>query len=378
MASVETTAPKNLYREITQNAWKKARPIQALFELTYRCNHLCTFCNNPLSREGAELKKDEVFRVLGELKELGVLYVTLTGGEPLLRTDFWEIAEEARRLKFALRVFSNAYLIDDAVADRLKELHVVETSISIHGSRPEVHEKLTRIPGSFQRVLDAVARLRARDMRVILKTPVTKLNENDLFDIKAIADRFGAFMVFDTTITPRFDGDISPLGLAPTEEFFQWFWGPKGKPLRNGVEPKPRLYKGREELEGACGSGRSGLMIGPYGDVYPCALWFRKLGNVREQGLLDIWEGSEELKKVREITKDVQANVIPSLADGEYMTWCAATAEAMTGDARQAYRPLLLNAKYMRQAYEAENPPQLVQIHRPGQDDSDAEACPHD
>ena len=372
-AATTTQAPaaRNAYREATMSSWKKARPIQALYELTYRCNHLCTFCNNPLTRQGSELTTEEAFRVLGELKELGVLFVTLTGGEPLLRQDFWEIAAEARRLKLAIRVFTNAYLIDDKVADRLKELSVVETSISIHGSRPEIHEKLTRIPGSFQRVIDAVARLRARDMRVILKTPVTRLNEDDLFAIKKIADDAGAFMVFDTTITPRFDGDLSPLGLAPSEAFYEWFWSPKGSFLRNSVQPKPRTYAGREELEGCCGTGRSGLMVDPYGNVYPCALWFRKLGNVREQSLPTIWEESQELKHVRQVASEIQREVIPQQEDGDYMSWCPATAEAMTGDAKQAYRPVLLNAKYMKKAYLTANPG-LVQI------EGIAEACSHD
>jgi len=375
VATAETPSNKNAYRSITMKAWKKARPIQALYELTYRCNHLCTFCNNPLSRSGAELDTEEAFRVLQQLKELGVLYVTLTGGEPLLRQDFWEIAEEARRLKFAIRVFTNAYLIDDEVADRLKELAIVETSISIHGSNAEVHEKLTRIPGSFQRVLDAVKRLRERDMRVVLKTPVTKLNEHDLFEIKKFADESEAFMVFDTSITPRFDGDISPLGLAPSEDFYRWFWGPEGKALRNGVEPRPKIYKGREELEGCCGTGRSGLMVDPYGNVFPCALWFRNLGNVREQSLDEIWNGSQELQKVRQIAADVQSDVIPKQEDGNFMSWCPATAESVTGDAKQVYRSSLLNAKYMKKAYEDENPGQLVQIDGL---DGGTGACEHD
>lgn len=373
MATAENPAKTNAYRAITMNSWKKARPIQALFELTYRCNHLCTFCNNPLSRDGAELTKEEAFDAVRQLKDLGVLFLTLTGGEPLLRQDFWEIAEEGRRQKLALRLFTNAYLIDDAVADRLKELGFVEVSISIHGSSPEVHEKLTRIPGSFQRVVDAVRRLRERDLRVVLKTPVTRLNENDLFRIKAIADEHGAFMVFDTTITPRFDGDVSPLALAPTEEFYQWFWSPAGAPLRGGVEPKPKTFEGREELEGCCGTGRSGLMVDPYGNVFPCALWFRNLGNLRKQSLEEIWDGSEQLKEVRRIAAEVQTEVIPEQEDGAFMSWCPATAESMTGDAKQAYRPALLNAKYSRQAHEART--QLVQIE--GVDGS-AEPCPHD
>ena len=278
----------------------------------------------------------------------------------------------ARRLKFALRVFTNAYLIDDAVADRLKEVGVVETSISIHGASAEIHEKLTRIPGSFQRVVDAVARLRERGMRVVLKTPVTSLNENDLFRIKALADEHGAFMVYDTTITPRFDGDVSPLALAPSEDFYRWFWSPAGAPLRGGVQPAKKSYKGRDELEGCCGTGRSGLMVDPYGNVFPCALWFRKLGNVREQSVGEIWDGSEQLQEVRRIAAEIQRDVVPAQEDGEYMSWCPATAESMTGDATQAYRPVLLNAKYMKQAFEAKK--QLVQIEGVGE----AEPCPHD
>jgi len=134
-------------------------------------------------------------------------------------------------------------------------------------------------------------------------------------------------------------------------------------------------------MEGCCGTGRSGLMVDPYGNVFPCALWFRKIGNVREQSLTQIWETSQELKTVRRIAAEIQNEVIPQQEDGAFMSWCPATAESMTGDAKQAYRPALLNAKYMKQAYITNNPGQLVQIEGVGGGVAaadDAEACPHD
>ena len=113
-------------------------------------------------------------------------------------------------------------------------------------------------------------------------------------------------------------------------------------------------------------------MVDPYGSVYPCALWFRKLGNVREQTLTEIWDSSQELKEVRKVAAEIQREVIPGQEDGEFMSWCPATAESMTGDAKQAYRPVLLNAKYMKQAHLMESS-QLVQI-----DAVEPDACAHD
>ena len=86
------------------------------------------------------------------------------------------------------------------------------------------------------------------------------------------------------------------------------------------------VYKGRDELEGCCGTGRSGLMVDPYGNVFPCALWFRNLGNVREQTIGEIWDGSQQLKEVRQIAADVQKDIIPKQEDGDFMSWCPATA----------------------------------------------------
>src|SRR5881397_4385741 len=108
-------------QEIVERNWSRAVPMSALFELTFVCNHACSFCYNcPTGQK--EMTTAEVFDSLRKLAEFNILYLTLTGGEPLVRRDFFEIAEAARSLGFALRIYTNGFLIDEAMAKRIKEV----------------------------------------------------------------------------------------------------------------------------------------------------------------------------------------------------------------------------------------------------------------
>src|SRR5258706_13340456 len=155
-----------LLEQLVTRNWNNAVPMSAFFELTFVCNHACSFCYNcPTGQK--EMNTAEVFDALRKMAEFNVLYLTLSGGEPLVRKDFFEIAGRARELGFALRIYTNAYLIDEAMAKRIKDVaNPLEMEISIHGARPETHEKLTCVPGSLQRVIDAVKHPRAQGIKV--------------------------------------------------------------------------------------------------------------------------------------------------------------------------------------------------------------------
>src|SRR3989442_1536324 len=111
----------NALQEVMSRNWSNAVPMSALFELTFVCNHACSFCyNSPTGQK--EMTTAEVLGALRKLADFNVLYLTLTGGEPLVRKDFFEIARAAREMGFALRIYTNAYLTDEAMAKRIKEI----------------------------------------------------------------------------------------------------------------------------------------------------------------------------------------------------------------------------------------------------------------
>ena len=98
------------YENLKQKAFDEAIPMNCQIEITYRCNHLCTFCYNSPTGE-REMTTPQIFEALKKINDLGVLYVTLTGGEAMVHKDFYRISAEVRRLGMALRIYSNGFLM---------------------------------------------------------------------------------------------------------------------------------------------------------------------------------------------------------------------------------------------------------------------------
>ena len=324
----------NPYRDLMARAFSQARPMSAQWELTFKCNHLCDFCYNAPTGQ-KELSTAEIFSGIDKIAEFGVLYLSLTGGEPMVRPDFWAICERAKQRSFALRIYTNGFLIDEKAAARLKEILPFEVEISIHGARPETHDKLTGIPGSFNRVLAAVGHLRKQGVKTNLKCPITRWNQDELREVRAIAEGLGASMVFDPVITPRDDGDRAPLQHQATREFLVRFFSREFEDLRNG---KP--VKKREENSpwANCGTGRSGFTIDPYGNIYPCVQWRRKVANIKEiQSLSEVWKSSDVLHEVRKIAEEIPQTTLAESESGAFCTFCPGVAELQMGSPFKMY-----------------------------------------
>ena len=337
---------------ITTRNWNNAVPMSALFELTFVCNHACSFCYNcPTGQK--EMNTQEVLDALRKLADFNILYLTLSGGEPLVRKDFFTIAQAARDMGFALRIYTNGYLIDAAMARRIKEVaNPVEMEISIHGARPESHDRLTCVPGSFKKICEAVRHLRSHDIKVNLKCPVTRDNQEEVLDLERLAHDLDAHMQFDTVITPRDDGDKDPLRLMATDEFLQRFWSDDAyRTARKEPVPMPRQDGPGEAV---CGTGRSSLAIDPYGNIYPCVQLRRKAGNIKELATLrDMWRSSPVLIEVRRLAVEIAQETLKQAPNGSQCGFCMGVAEVQLGDAKAMYPQIAKNAQYRAQAYEA-------------------------
>ena len=336
---------------VTRN-WNNAVPMSALFELTFVCNHACSFCYNcPTGQK--EMNTAEVLDALRKMAEFNVLYLTLSGGEPLVRRDFFEIAARARELGFALRIYTNGYLIDEAMAKKIKQIaNPVEIEISLHGGTPETHDRLTCVPGSFRKIVSAVRFLRAEGIKVNFKTPVTRDNQGEVLEMERLAHELDVRIQFDTVITPRDDGDKDPLRLMATDDFLEKFWTDDAyRTARKEEVPLPR-HDGPGEA--VCGTGRSSFAIDPYGNIYPCVQLRRKAGNIKElESLRDMWRSSPVLIEVRKIAVDVAQKTLKTVQNGNQCGFCMGVAEVQLGDPTAIYPQIAKNAEYRAKAYNA-------------------------
>ncbi|UCF68255.1 MAG: radical SAM protein, partial [Acidobacteriota bacterium] len=130
-------------------------PISVLFELTNRCNEDCRHCYVDLGDVDGELTREEVERVLGELKQAGTLFLTFTGGEIFTRKDTVGLIRKARELGFALRLFTNGTLLTPGHVQAIAEAGVLGVEMSLFSMDPSQHDAITRIAGSQAKTLRA-------------------------------------------------------------------------------------------------------------------------------------------------------------------------------------------------------------------------------
>ncbi|MGH7843154.1 MAG: radical SAM/SPASM domain-containing protein [Candidatus Binataceae bacterium] len=287
-----------LAAELNAKAVALGVPLAAHLDLTYRCNERCIHCYLDHDDHG-ELSFAEIDRLLGEMAAAGVLRLTLSGGEPLLRTDFFAIVRRARELAFSVKLKSNGILIKEREAAALRELCLESVQISIYSHRPEVHDAITKVKGSLARSLAAARFLLGQGLRVNFATVLMRDNARDYPEVQALAAALGAGFTLDPTITPHLNGERSILALnvAPDEL----------KRVLHDERVAGRLEQScappsDDELDAApCSAGHSTCYISPYGEVYPCVQFPLASGNVRRQGFSEIWRDSPQLAEVRAV-----------------------------------------------------------------------------
>ena len=162
--------------------------------------------------------------MLAQLAEAGVFFLSLSGGEVLMRRDFFEIVGRARQLLFNVKVKTNGVMIHEKEAARLRQLGVEQVQISVYSHLPEVHDAITKLPGSLKRTIRAIRFLKSQGLKVTIANVLMAGNFSDQPGVIALAKELGVFYTLDPTITPKMDGDTSILALRiPASDLKQVF-----------------------------------------------------------------------------------------------------------------------------------------------------------
>jgi AdoMet-dependent heme synthase len=308
----------SLLAEMNQKALNLGLPISVHLDITYRCNERCEHCYLDHDDHG-EMTMAEIADVLAQLADAGVFFLTLSGGEVLMRRDFFEILERARHLLFNVKVKTNGVMIHEKEAARLRQLGVEQIQISVYSHRPEVHDAITKLPGSLTRTIQAIRFLKSQGLKVTIANVLMAGNFSDQAGVISLAKELGVAYTLDPTITPKMDGDTSVLALRIAgSELKQVF---HNQELVGNVEEfcAPPPPPGEDIMSGIpCSAGHTACYISPYGDVFPCVQFPLPSGNVRRQKFLEIWRDSAQLKEVRSI----RARDLPTCSTCSHVGTC--------------------------------------------------------
>jgi radical SAM protein with 4Fe4S-binding SPASM domain len=277
-------------------------PTAVTFQVTDRCHLRCVHCYETHDTKG-ELSLEEIERILAEIAGLGTMFLTLTGGEFFMRRDAEEILRAARRHRFAVKLLTTGWFIDERRADLIRDLGSIQVELSFYAGDPCVHDAIADREGSWQRTLDAAKRLVARKVTVLLKSPVMAPNAEALEGVIRIAEELGCKHAFDPKVTGREDGELAPTRLRASDEQLRevyggtalGFWEQIQKPYRAGVERNPLDQTPCRAATDVCG-------ISPEGLVSACHTIPTPAGDLRTQSFAEIWRESPQLRQLRALT----------------------------------------------------------------------------
>jgi AdoMet-dependent heme synthase len=291
----------SLMSDVNQRALRRGVPLSVHLDVTYRCNERCEHCYLDHHGDG-EMNTAEIKTLLDQLAAAGVFFLTISGGEPLIRPDCFEIIEHARKLRFNVKFKTNAVLIREKQARRLRELNVEQVQISVYSHRAEVHDGISKVPGSLKRTIAGIRLLKSLGLKVTIANVLMKGNLQDAEGVRQLAAEVGAHYTLDPTITPMMNGDTGLLRLRISSGSLRTVF--QNSDLVGNVEefcaPPPPVDE--DALEGyPCSAGHTACYVSPRGEVYPCVQFPISCGNIREQEFLNIWQNSPQLLKVRAI-----------------------------------------------------------------------------
>ena len=291
----------SLIVEMNQKAMDLGIPLSVHFDITYRCNERCVHCYLDHDDLG-EMTTAEIEDVLDQLADAGVFFLALSGGEVLMRRDFFDIVEHARRRLFNVKIKTNGVMIREPEARRLRQLGVEQVQISVYSHRPEVHDGITKLPGSLRRTIEAIRFLKLQGLKVSMANVLMTANMFDNQSVMSLAKDLGVSYTLDPTITPKIDGNTAVLALrAPGAELRRVF---RNEELVGNVAEfcAPPAAPDEDVMDGyPCSAGHTSCYISPYGDVFPCVQFPLPSGNLRREKFVEIWRHSSALKEVRSI-----------------------------------------------------------------------------
>lgn len=303
-------------QDVNLEASQRRPRLSALqFELTSRCNERCIHCYIPNGKKntGKDMPLEKVFSLIDEFAEMGGLHVTLSGGEVFMHKDIIKIIQYCREKDMMISILSNLIALKDVQIPFIKAANVSLIQTSLYSMNPEIHDTITTVKGSFEKTKAAIEKLVAADIPVQISCPVMKANCKGYAEVLKYAQSLRCKAQTDYIMMAQADFDTQNLAnrisLEETEtllkDILEWDRDYKEQTLKQRpVSEEIAFDPERFARQPLCGAGINDCCITENGDVYPCAGWQAMVcGNVYKQSLKEIWENSEQFKKVRAVTQ---------------------------------------------------------------------------
>lgn len=294
------------------------------WEVTRSCNLNCVHCRAAAEKGPypGQMGTERCMQILEEITRVGAPIVILTGGEPLLRSDIFEIAAKGTELGLRMVMATNGTCITPVITERMKQSGIRRVSISIDGSTPEDHDKFRMMPGAFHAALDGIQLLKKAAIEFQINTTITRHNAHQIEKILDLAVQAGAVAhhIFLLVPTGRARDMVhQEIEAGDYEELLRWFYRMREKvPLHLKATCAPHYYRilrqeaharqqrvdfetyGLDAVTRGCLGGTAFCFISHDGIVQPCGYLELNCGDLSQSSFGSIWHGSDLFRQLRD------------------------------------------------------------------------------
>jgi len=294
------------------------------WEITRRCNLSCKHCravaeNHPYDNE---LDTTACFKLLEQIKDVGDPIVILTGGEPLLRHDIFDIAAFGTQLGLRMVMAPNGTLITEESTQKMKESGIKRISVSLDGSTPQTHDDFRGLKNAFNDSIRGIKIARKAGIDFQINTTITKTNLDEIPRILKLAEELGAVAHHIFLLVPTGRGKYiadSEINAKEYEQTLNWFYDQRDKTsLQLKATCAPHYYRilrqrarqdgktvnfethGLDAVTRGCLAGTGFCFISHVGRVQTCGFLDVNCGDITKQTFNDVWENSSVFNELRD------------------------------------------------------------------------------
>ncbi|MCI5224370.1 MAG: radical SAM protein [Candidatus Electrothrix sp. AR4] len=342
-------------------------PLSVSFELTHRCNFRCIHCY--LGDQEAihkhrhrELDTDRIIRLLDEMVESGTLFLTLTGGDPMLRPDFVRIYEHAVCIGLLVTVFCNGSLLTDDVLNSFIRYPPRVIEVTVYGATRKTFEAVTQKTGSFSACMEGIARLQAEKVRLRLKMIVMTLNIHEFDAVREFSEGVGVPFRHDCSLHPALP-NVDNAGRTNCASNLS-------DPVRFRISPEQAAeldmrvnkltFALTESIESStikkssgvlyhCEAGKTSYHLDPYGQLQPCLIMFSRGMMLGKEGVQAAWK---IMRKEFSMCAAIESFPCDGCRNRDICTGCPSAFALETGSPNQVDTYYCQYAEYRRKEVE--------------------------
>lgn len=276
-------------------------------EITSKCNEQCVHCYIPHENKYHSMNSTLFYDILDQCREMNLLHLTISGGEPMLHHDFINFLKKCNEYNFSVNVLSNLTMLSDSILTEMKNNPLLGVQTSLYSMDAKIHDSITQQVGSFEKTKRGILKLLENDIPLQISCPLLKQNVSSYMDVVNWGRKHNVNVGADYVIIGQYNCAKQNLQNRLSLEDIRKFLNQKSvtdPQYVSKIAADAKQKEGMRSEDYVCSVCHSSICIAENGNIYPCAGWQGfVIGNIVESSLYDIWNYSEKIQYLRNLQR---------------------------------------------------------------------------